>query len=405
MKPANLKQKISFLMLMGTSLHRYGASSDRVEKALVLTANILGISGDFFSTPTGIFACFKVNNQIEETRLKRLDVGKVNLSKLLLVDQVVDDVLDQKIGVHKGSARIQKIINYNPLYGSHLVNISYVLIAFCISLYLGGNIYDALISGFFSFFVGFFANTVKLERVSSIYEAIASFVVTFLSIYICSNFDMTLHPQIISLSAIITLIPGLMLTMAVGELASNNLTSGTARLLGSIMILLKITFGVYLAHIFTSKLGLTITEPRTNELSIIQYIFALLLSALGFMINFQARKQEYLWIALGCILTFFCSLYMNHISTNAIAAFTSGSFIAAFSNIFSRVTKKPALTILLPSLILLVPGSVGFKGIEFMFNENPIEGINELSKMIIVAVALVSGTFFGSILINPKRTL
>jgi uncharacterized membrane protein YjjB (DUF3815 family) len=69
------------------------------------------------------------------------------------------------------------------------------------------------------------------------------------------------------------------------------------------------------------------------------------------------------------------------------------------------VTKKPALITLLPGITLLVPGALGYSGIEAMINENTLHGINALLRTFIIALALVSGTFFGSILIKPKRSL
>jgi uncharacterized membrane protein YjjB (DUF3815 family) len=59
----------------------------------------------------------------------------------------------------------------------------------------------------------------------------------------------------------------------------------------------------------------------------------------------------------------------------------------------------------LPAIILLVPGSIGFKGLEFLFSHNTIEGINTLFNTFIIGIALVAGNYFGNILIKPKRNL
>ena len=59
----------------------------------------------------------------------------------------------------------------------------------------------------------------------------------------------------------------------------------------------------------------------------------------------------------------------------------------------------------MPGLILLVPGSIGFRGLSFLVEKNTLAGIETTFQMFMIAVALVGGLLLASILVSPKRSL
>lgn len=403
-KGSKHSEKIKFIMLLGRSLHRYGASSDRIEKALNLVSSNLGIKADFFSTPTSITASFKTDNKSEDTRMERLSPGKVNLSKLRHVDQTVDSVVEDKMTIIEGTELIEKILHKEPLYNNFLVTISYGLISCGVSIFLKGSWEDAFLSFILGIIVGLFSETVKQERIDSIREGIISYFITLIAL-ISTLISPHLNTNIVTLSSLIVLVPGLMLTTSMGELASQNLTSGTARLIGSFMILLKISFGVYIATQTAMYLGISPQTTSITNYSIFIIIPMLIMVAIGLSFTFQARKSDIPWIILAAVLSYFSSNFFAHISSEAAGPFLSGTVIAAASNVFSRSLKRPAMIFLLPAIILLVPGSIGFKGINLVFNKDLLAGVDSIFSMALIGISLVSGTYFGSLLVKPRRTL
>ncbi len=398
-------KRIKFIMLTGESLHKYGASSDRIEKALMLLAEKLDLKAQFLASPTSLLASFKITTEREYTRLRRLDVGKVNLSKLLFIDGIVDKMLDESIEFKEASLKIHNVVDYPHIYKGIVIDFAYAMISFNIAIIIGGNFYDAILSGLLGFVIGLFTETIKIDRLSSIADGVLAFLTAICAVLIPHYTSFPMHPHIITISSLIILMPGLMLTTSVSELASNNLLSGASRLLGAIVILLKISFGVYLANILARNLHVSIETVAHLDKSIYLKTLLIPLTALGFTISFQARFKEYYWICTACVLTFITSRVTLEYLGFAMSSFTAGAFIASFSNLFSRISKKPALITLLPGITLLVPGALGFTGIEAMMNEHTIEGINSLLRTFITAIALVTGTIFGSILVKPKRVL
>jgi uncharacterized membrane protein YjjB (DUF3815 family) len=87
-----------------------------------------------------------------------------------------------------------------------------------------------------------------------------------------------------------------------------------------------------------------------------------------------------------------------------------GSFLGALvvgsgSNLFARLRDRPALVPLAPGMILLVPGSLGYRSLSALLNRETIEGIDFAFGMIVVAMSLVGGLLASSALVPPKRIL
>ncbi|MBK9705530.1 MAG: hypothetical protein IPO77_00560 [Acidobacteria bacterium] len=56
-----------------------------------------------------------------------------------------------------------------------------------------------------------------------------------------------------------------------------------------------------------------------------------------------------------------------------------------------------------PGILMLVPGSVGFRGLAALLDEKVVSGIDTTFKMILTAVALVAGTLIAAIIAPTRR--
>jgi uncharacterized membrane protein YjjP (DUF1212 family) len=401
-RSADIKLKIKFIMLIAKALHRYGASADRVETALMVLSEKLNVRADYFALPTSIMGSFRMEDD-EFTRMLRLDPGKINLEKLYYSDKTVDDVIDEKLTLKDGINRIEFIIDKEPIHSDLLSVLGMTLLAFNAAILLGGSFYDAIFSGVMGIISGIFTAQIKIERIDTIMEALTAFFIAF-SATVFAGVYQVLHPSIIILSSLLYFVPGLSLTMAIGEVASQNLTAGSARFMGAIVILLKIAFGTYMGSLVASSFVTPFEAPLMSESMVFKTI-ALVLVSFSFVINFQARWQETPWIILAGITTYFLNRYLGAHFGQTAAAILAGTYIGAGSNLYARLLQRPSMIVSLPAIILLVPGALGYKSLEFLFSQNAIDGINSLFNTLTIGLALVAGTYFGSLIVKPKRSL
>ena len=88
----------------------------------------------------------------------------------------------------------------------------------------------------------------------------------------------------------------------------------------------------------------------------------------------------------------------------------SGGFIGALaaglaSNAAARWLHRPAAVTLVPGIILLVPGSFGYRSVAALLADDVIGGIDIAFTMVIVAVALVAGLLSANVLLPPRQSL
>lgn len=397
-------EKIDFVMLAGSALHRYGASADRIEVACKQISIRLGLNADFFSLPTGIFASFKNEDLTEFTRLERLSPGGINLDKYSLVDKTIDNVLDHKLTLAEGRKFIKQTMAKSSLYKSWLVNLSYGVIGASIAIFVGGSLLDSLISFILGLVVGIFSENVRIERIDSISESLSAFFVT-IAVMSVIYAGVSVNSQVIILSSLIVLIPGLSLTTALMELASQNLTSGTARLMGSIIGLLKLSFGVFVATKVVSFTGLQVQVIPAVPYPIWIKAIALFFASAGLIVSSQAQVKDGPWILSSCYVSFWSAYLGIQYLGQPSGSFMAGCALAMFCNWLSQKLNRPTLIYLLPALILLVPGSVGYTSLNFLYSNDILSGLDKGFATLSIAIALVSGVFFGNVLVKPKRSL
>jgi len=75
------------------------------------------------------------------------------------------------------------------------------------------------------------------------------------------------------------------------------------------------------------------------------------------------------------------------------------------SNLYARLRDRPAIVPLAPGMILLVPGSLGYRSLSAVLNRETIAGVDFAFGMILVAMSLVGGLLASSAIVPPKRIL
>ena len=64
-----------------------------------------------------------------------------------------------------------------------------------------------------------------------------------------------------------------------------------------------------------------------------------------------------------------------------------------------------AQVVLVPSVFLLVPGSVGFRGMSSLLGRDTITGVETTFAMFVVAMAIVAGLLIANATVSPRRVL
>ena len=247
-------------------------------------------------------------------------------------------------------------------------------------------------------------------HVAAASEAISALVATVL-VGSFAHFVAPLSGQTVVIAALIVLMPGLSLTTAVAELASQQLVAGTARFAGAVVVLLKLTFGSIAGTQLLLVLGWTGGQVAPAELPWMVEVGAMVAAAFSFAILFRAPRRDIPLVMLSAILGYALTragsawLELGQATSFAGAVFFSSLVMAALSNLYGRIAGRPGALVRLPGIMLMVPGSVGFRGLASLMERDYTLGLATGVAVLSALIALTAGLLFGSLLLPPRRHL
>jgi uncharacterized membrane protein YjjP (DUF1212 family) len=364
---------------------------------------LLGIRGSFVSQPTAILSSFQSGEE-EITKIERVEPMGVNLGILSNLDQVARSVIRNKLTYEEGFQRLNEILDSPDPFGK-ATQFGYFLFSSAGFLLLfGGGWPDLVAAMVVGVLLGLMAIARPVGLVAQLFEAIVAVVAAFAT-FLLAKLVPGLNVPVIIISGLIIFMPGLFITIAIAEIATNNLVSGTARLVGGVMILLKLTFGVFIGSKLASWVPVSPVALAPGELPAWVIYLALPVTSFLSVVNFKANRADWKWVTIAGIYGYLCAkLGTQHLGPE-LGMFFGGTCVGAMSNVFARVLDKPSSIFQWPGIILLVPGSVGYRGMSSLFERDVLGGLDMAFTMVTLAMALVVGVFFGNILVTPRKAL
>ncbi len=396
------REAIAFIEKLARALHRYGLGAPNVEDALTLVADRLGIHGEFFATPTAIFASLDTGD-MEQTIMIRVEPGSVNLDKLARLDRLAQDVATGAVTPGEASRMIDEIRATPPRFRGKTTAVASAIASAASARFFGGGWREMVVCGAIGLITGLLALVARRNKNFRVYEPVAAFVAGMGAIAAAVFMPPTSF-YVAMAGGLIVLFPGLTLTTAISELATRHLQSGTSRLMAALILLVSIGFGAALG-VETGR-WLFGEAALVNPVSLPTWTLAiaLLMASLGFTVLNQANPRDTGWIVFVCVLSFVGSRLGAQWIGVETGAFVGAVLVGIASGFFSRVRNSPALVTATPGTILLVPGSIGFRSITEMISNDPVRGLQTAFTMILTGVALATGLLVARLIV-PRRNL
>lgn len=405
--------RIDFMVELARRLHIYGTSSQRLEGAVTQVGRKLGLQVEIWSNPTGMILSFpddERGNPHTITRVIRLEPGETNLGRLAAADAIAEDVVTGKRDIAGGLAAMRALDRPPRAYTKPLAIFSFGLASASVTGLLPNTGWaDLATAAVLGVLIGWL--TIFSEGRPSLgdaHEALAAFIATLLASAVATVLPLTLQSVVIA--SLIVLMPGMTLTTAVSELASRQLTSGTTRFAGALTTLLKLTFGAVAASQVVWLLG---WKPLANGGSALpdwMPWLTLLAGSFAFAVLFKAARRDTLLVMasvwLGYLATRFAAT-LPGASDNALptGVFFAATVVTAVANAYGRWSNRPGALVRMPGIILLVPGSLGFRSFNFVFERDVMLGLDTAIAVITALIALVAGILVGNLLVSPRRNL
>ncbi len=386
----------SFLMRLARSLHLYGTPAHRLEQALEAVSERLGIEGQYLVTPTSIVASIGPAES-PQTLLERVEPGGVDLGKLTELHALIRDVTEQRVDLETARLRLDEVRNRPRTHGPLATVISFGLTSAAAAVFFDGGRAEVLAAGAIGLVVGLLVEfATRTGRLALVLPAIAALAASILAGLLGYGLD-GLFPFIPTLAGLIILIPGLTLTIAVNELAYGHLVSGTARLTGALMAFLQIGFGVALGNkIVQAAVGTTTSSPP-QPLSLWTLPLAIAVTAVGLTVLFRARTKDLGVLLVVVATSFTASRLGTHYLGPELGVLVGAWIVGTLGYLLAHWRGVPSAVGILPGILPLVPGSLGFRSLSALLANDVVSGIQAGFTMILMALSLVAGLLLASL--------
>ncbi|WP_141732534.1 threonine/serine ThrE exporter family protein [Oligoflexus tunisiensis] len=396
--------KVDFLLLLGRSLHGCGAAAHHVERALVKAAANLGLLCELLAFPTGIIATFTQGEQ-QKTVVIRNEPGQIDLAKLSRIDEAADLVIDGKRSILEGMQTIESIHLGNLDLPRWLLVLSYAMASAGMITALRGSWTDLALAAVIGLIVGLLDRIgSRWEPMRQLFGAMASFISVLLAHLLAPHVP-SLSPDKVILAGVIVLLPGLALVVSFVELSTKNLLAGTSRLAGATGELLKIVFTVALTKAILKASAPAAFDVTLAPLPAWTELPGVTALAFGFLLLFRVRPRNMPSAFLVSMASYTIARIGGSLFGTELTFFVAGAFVAMVSNLLARILKRPGMITMLPGIILIVPGSINYRGFIAMFEHDVMDTVTTVFTVVIIAVSIVAGLFFGNTVIPPRRSL
>ncbi len=397
-----------FILKLGKMLHKYGSPSFRLEAYLTEIATHFGLHASFNSTPTTLsIVLWSDRHEDEYNHSARMQPGELDMNSLSRTDELAYQLLSGDISLAEADKHLDEIDVMPSPYGKSLTGVAFSLSTSAFAMLMGAGWSEIIYSGLLGGMVYFWTLwALRSKRVNLMLEPVASFSVGFMACVINHYSSSGFNIWLIILSSLIILVPGLSLTIGLAELSSRNLVSGTARVMDATMQLFKLYFGAFLGvslgyQLFgQQELAMAVTLPFW-----VNWLGVFMLSV-GLVAIFRTPMKHVPWAITSTFIAYAASTWSSSYLENGLGAFVGAFALGVFANIFSRIANAPSTIVAMPGLIVLVPGSKTYIGLNsFISGQDIIKTDHIAQETFLILMSLVAGLIFANVVMPSRKSL
>jgi uncharacterized membrane protein YjjP (DUF1212 family) len=373
----NMSQRsVTFVEAYAAALQQAGTPAHRLEDAVDRVASALAVDVSCAATPTGLFLASPSG-----TRLLRVGAGEGDLGRLVALDGIGAAVGAGGMDAEAALAAVRAVERQASPWPLPAVLAAHAALAAGAAALFGGGAADLVLGGLLG--AGAAVLVGHLGRLGPLLAAgLAALVGTLAAT------QLAVTPGVVGVAAIIVLLPGFSLTVGTAELANGHLTAGTARVAGAVVSFLMLGLGALLGARVAAALG-AVAVPM----------------GLGLAVLLRARPVDVPYVVAAAFLGWGSATSTGALLGADLAPFVGALVVALAGNAVARWRQRPASLLVAPGLIVLVPGSVGFRGVRALLDADTTVGIEAFVQAFLVAGGLVGGLLLAGVILAAHREL
>ena len=388
--PEELDRLTAFLHNLAQALHTSGMPAHDLERNLNAIGQRFGVNIECIAVLTMLTLIITTGQGTKRLDVQRLRFYDYNMARLIALENLIRG-LNPQIDLEHYETQLQEIMDAPPLWsGWSFVALGFLLSG-AIAVLLGGGWIEVLCGGVIGMlFVGGFLAMARVPRLAP-----AAPVILCTGAAIVAHLLALALPQqsifISALAGVVLLLPGFTFTIAMSELATQNLLSGTGRLAGVFVLLFMMGAGLTIGtHISQNLLHAHSTATLAPVPAWITWpaIAILGVSLLGVL---QAPLRSVHILVGSSLLAWAVYALVSSLVGNIVGAFAGAFAVAGAGHLYARLSGEPDILAKIPGLIALVPGSMGLRGVHALIEKDSTAGLQLMTDMATIGAVLAVG--------------
>ncbi|MDI9461088.1 MAG: threonine/serine ThrE exporter family protein [Saccharofermentanales bacterium] len=390
--------------LVGTGLLKNGAETYRVEDSML---SILNSYSEYLSDPQ-VFAIThyltvsaqdKDGNTIVVTQNAR--EVETNLNRVHLLNDFTRRVNRERPDIKTAIKEVKRILA-TPRYSQSIYTIGVAMTGLAFTLLSGSTLVPALWAAVVSALLTFIVKPLRRMGGNRIFVNIVRGVMIYVLMFpvMFTSYSNQIH--LMTAGAFMYLFPGIMLVNSIRDLIASDYLAGLIKMIETVLAATALAVGSGIGAAFLTKVfnrphselpTLTSINPDRPE-----SILIAILGVFSFLIIFDVKKLPLIIGSVGGGLGWLIYAQINRHKDfdYSLAIFIAIVFLATYSELMARFTKKPVTVYLTAGLFPLVPGYDIYRTMNYFVTAQHDDFIDSFVRTLIITGTLALGIMLVS---------
>ena len=382
--------------------HEAGYPTADLEERVLALAETLGLDDTQVSaTPTLVDVSFGAVPRQQSFAL-RVKPSGVDLDAIARLDELVQDVLEGKVDSEAALARLDEMDATPNERPWPLLLGAYAIAGAALTPVLGGGWREAAAGAVVGLVVGAIALPAgRNARAEPMVAPVAAVAASFCAAALV-ELGVSASPEVVTLAALITFLPGMRLTIGMWELATEHLQSGVANTASALVQLLGLVFGVGIGRSIAESwfgpagdVGLDASFSGTH-------LAAAVAAGLAFTLTLRARYRDAIVMCSATVLALSARELGALVFGDQASVFVAALAVGMAGGVAGRLLNRSPLVFVVPGVLMLVPGSAGFASALQLLSDQTVTGIAAAFDTFVTAMSIAYGLLVSAVIL-PRR--
>ena len=220
-----------------------------------------------------------------------------------------------------------------------------------------------------------------------------------------NEYLITINVLAACLSGVVWMLPGLRICLAIMDISSGHAITGAGKLLSGLLTAINIGIGITCGLQLQSALSSPAASVLTRSSSVFpewSLHLCVILAVFPSVVLMDAPSSHTPILGCGMVAAYELSTALTSRIGSGFASFVASAAVSCAANLYERWTPHPSVELYLFSVLVVVPGSVGVRGI---LASDTATALGFLFEMVGIVIAIVTGWYGGMVLVPPLRVM